>query len=61
MEHAESGDGTTIAFDRSGRGPPVVLVASALADHRDARRLARHLSTHFTGVQLRPPGAWRQR
>ncbi|HEX2275033.1 MAG TPA: alpha/beta hydrolase [Acidimicrobiales bacterium] len=48
MDYTRSRDGTQIAYDRSGSGPPVVLVASALADHRDARRLARHLSEHFT-------------
>ena len=48
MEYTKSRDGTTIAYERSGSGLPVVLIASALADHRDARRLARHLSGHFT-------------
>jgi len=27
MEHVTSNDGTTIAFDRQGAGPPVVLVS----------------------------------
>ena len=48
MEHTESRDGTTLAYERSGSGPAIVIIASALADHRDARRLARHLSEHFT-------------
>jgi pimeloyl-ACP methyl ester carboxylesterase len=48
MEFVRSEDGTRIAYERSGSGPPVVLVASALADHGDARRLARHLSQNFT-------------
>lgn len=48
LESVTSADGTAIAYQRSGSGPPVVLVSSALADHRDANRLARHLSAHFT-------------
>lgn len=48
MEHVISRDGTTIAYERLGDGPPLVIVASALADHHDAKRLARHLAGHFT-------------
>ena len=48
MEYATSADGTKIAFDRSGTGPPVVVIAPALADHADAKRLARHLAERFT-------------
>ena len=29
METVTSGDGTNIAFDRSGEGPPVILVGGA--------------------------------
>ncbi|EHR61453.1 alpha/beta fold hydrolase [Saccharomonospora cyanea] len=43
-------DGTPIAFQRSGQGPAVVLVASALADRRDTRKLAALLSQHHTVV-----------
>jgi pimeloyl-ACP methyl ester carboxylesterase len=45
-----SADGTTIAFEHSGTGPVVVLVAQALSDRRDNRRLASLLSTSFTVV-----------
>ncbi|MFD7744896.1 alpha/beta fold hydrolase [Streptomyces sp. NPDC059698] len=45
-----SADGTTIAFDKSGEGPAVILVASALADRSDAKRLAALLAEHFTVV-----------
>ena len=48
MDYTRSRDGTRIAYERSGSGPPIVLIASALADHRDAKRLARHLSENFT-------------
>ncbi len=43
-----SRDGTIIAYEQSGKGPVVVLVASALADRGAARRLAKHLSEQFT-------------
>lgn len=45
-----SADGTTIAFESSGTGPVVILVSSALADRRDARRLAGHLASRFRVV-----------
>ncbi|MET9591851.1 alpha/beta hydrolase [Streptomyces sp. NPDC006516] len=45
-----SADGTEIAFEQSGLGPPVVLVASALADRSDTTKLARLLAEHFTVI-----------
>ena len=48
MAEVTSLDGTTIAFERTGTGPPLVVVSSALADRSDARRLARRLAEHFT-------------
>ncbi|MEV0124733.1 alpha/beta fold hydrolase [Streptomyces sp. NPDC050703] len=45
-----SADGTEIAFEQSGRGPAVVLVASALADRSDTARLAALLAQHFTVI-----------
>ncbi|MBK3556847.1 alpha/beta hydrolase [Streptomyces sp. MBT56] len=45
-----SADATTIAFDKSGEGPAVILVASALADRSDAKKLAGLLAEHFTVV-----------
>jgi uncharacterized protein YndB with AHSA1/START domain/pimeloyl-ACP methyl ester carboxylesterase len=45
-----SRDGTTIAFERSGRGPPVILVAAALADRAGTTGLARLLSGSFTVI-----------
>jgi pimeloyl-ACP methyl ester carboxylesterase len=52
MDHVISRDGTRIAYERLGDGPPLVIVASALADHHDAKRLARHLAEHFTVVNF---------
>jgi pimeloyl-ACP methyl ester carboxylesterase len=43
-----SRDGTTIAYEQSGRGPVAVLIASALADRSDTRKLANRLSESFT-------------
>ncbi|MFD6168340.1 alpha/beta fold hydrolase [Streptomyces coeruleorubidus] len=45
-----SADGTGIAFEQSGSGPAVVLVASALADRSDTTRLAALLAEHFTVI-----------
>ncbi len=45
-----SKDGTTIAYEQSGSGPVLVLVSAALADRGGTRRLANHLSKHFTVI-----------
>ncbi|QIQ03697.1 alpha/beta fold hydrolase [Streptomyces liangshanensis] len=45
-----SADGTEIAFEQSGSGPALVLVASALADRSDTTRLAALLAPHFTVI-----------
>jgi pimeloyl-ACP methyl ester carboxylesterase len=50
-EHSvASRDGTTIAFEQSGTGPPLILVAAALSDRKDARKLAALLAPHYTVV-----------
>lgn len=52
MNTVTSADGTTIAFDRAGQGPPVILVAGATAKRADpgnsdlAERLARRFTTY---------------
>jgi pimeloyl-ACP methyl ester carboxylesterase len=43
-------DGTTIAFEESGSGPAIILVASALADRSDTVKLASELSPRFRVV-----------
>lgn len=45
-----SRDGTTIAYEQSGSGPVLILVAAALADHSGTVRLAKHLSAHFSVI-----------
>jgi pimeloyl-ACP methyl ester carboxylesterase len=45
-----SRDGTTIAYEQSGAGPALIIVASALSDRSDARKLAGLLSSRFTVI-----------
>jgi pimeloyl-ACP methyl ester carboxylesterase len=45
-----SKDGTTIAFEQSGKGPTVVLVSAALADRDGTAKLAKLLSQNFTVI-----------
>ena len=48
METVKSADGTTIAFDQLGEGPPLVLVAGASCDRSIDAPLAEALARHFT-------------
>ena len=48
MSEVRSKDGTSIAFDRSGEGPPIILVLGALNDRSSAAPLAATLAVHFT-------------
>lgn len=50
MQTVTSKDGTEIAYDRSGEGQPVILVAGALGDrsHPIMAQLAERLAPHFT-------------
>ena len=48
MNDVASKDGTTIAFDRSGAGRPVILVGGALSDRSAAVPLAAILAPRFT-------------
>ncbi len=48
MSKVLSKDGTTIAFDRSGEGPALILVTGAIATRADAASLAASLAPHFT-------------
>ena len=45
-----SKDGTKIAYEQSGTGPLVILVASSLADRSDSKRLAALLASQFTVI-----------
>jgi pimeloyl-ACP methyl ester carboxylesterase len=48
--YVTSADGTEIAFDRLGEGPPVVLIGGIFCDRRRTQELADHLATRFTVV-----------
>ena len=48
MENVTSKDGTTIAFDRSGSGPPVILVSGGSVDRMANSPLGDQLATDFT-------------
>ena len=48
MNTVTSRDGTTIAYDRSGEGSPLVLVGGALSDRAAAGSLAEVLAPRFT-------------
>lgn len=48
MEMIQSADGTTIAFDQLGAGPPLVLVSGAACDRRVDAPLADALAQRFT-------------
>src|SRR4051794_8346671 len=50
QKSARSKDGTIIAYEQTGSGPTVILVAAALADRGGARRLAGHLAVQFTVI-----------
>ena len=49
-EHVTSADGTAIAFDRWGAGPPVVLLGGILQDRGTMAPLARALADHLTVI-----------
>jgi len=48
MNRTQSSDGTVIAFDHSGTGPPVILVVGAFPDRSSTKTLASRLGSHFT-------------
>lgn len=52
METVISQDGAPIAFQRSGKGPPLVLVHGTTADHTRWRMVLPALEQHFTVCAL---------
>lgn len=48
MEKIESIDGTVIAFDQIGDGPPIIVVAGAACDRAIDVPIAEALANHFT-------------
>lgn len=51
MNKVTSADGTPIAYERSGDGPPVIMVGGALNDRGSAVPLAESLTPHFSVVR----------
>ena len=51
MEYVRSADGTSIAFERSGSGPALVVVNGALSVGTPANPLGPYLNPHFTLVR----------
>jgi len=64
MSHVVSKDGTAIAFEKSGAGPPLILVDGALCYRASgpARPLAALLASQFTvfAYDRRGPGRKRR-
>src|SRR5215471_10953807 len=50
MQHVLSGDGTSIAFESKGAGPPVVFLVGAFNDHTTGAELALALAGRFTVI-----------
>ena len=50
MHTVTSADGTTIAYDRTGDGPPVILVGGAVGARPREAGLAQQLAPEFTAV-----------
>lgn len=50
VETVQSKDGTTIAYERQGKGPMLILVSGALSDRRSGSALAGMLAEHFTVI-----------
>jgi len=48
METTQSADGTIIAYDRSGTGPPLVVVMGAFCNRHTTKSLSALLREHFT-------------
>ena len=48
FQEVASPDGTPIAFDRLGDGPPVIVVCGAMCDRALMRPTAEELAKHFT-------------
>jgi pimeloyl-ACP methyl ester carboxylesterase len=48
MDHVTSKDGTSIAYDRHGSGPAVILVGGAFVDRSENAPLAAELAARFT-------------
>ena len=48
MQHIRSSDGTSIAYEKTGEGPPLIIIGGSLGDHRFYVPLAGELARRFT-------------
>jgi pimeloyl-ACP methyl ester carboxylesterase len=48
MQHVTSKDGTSIAYEKLGQGPALVIVCGVLGDHQQHEGLTRLLAEYFT-------------
>jgi len=48
VQHVRSKDGTSIAYEKTGQGPDLIIIGGALGDHRFYIPLATELAKHFT-------------
>ena len=48
MQHVTSQDGTSVAFEKIGQGPALVIVGGVLGDHTQQAGLAQLLASDFT-------------
>jgi pimeloyl-ACP methyl ester carboxylesterase len=48
MQEVRSTDGTRIAYEKTGHGPPLVIIGGSLGDHRFYMPLAAELADHHT-------------
>jgi pimeloyl-ACP methyl ester carboxylesterase len=48
MQHVTSKDGTSIAYEKTGQGPALVIVGGVLGDHAQQAGLAQLLASDFT-------------
>jgi pimeloyl-ACP methyl ester carboxylesterase len=48
VQHVRSADGTQIAHEKTGEGPPLIITGGSLGDHRFYIPLAVELAKHFT-------------
>jgi pimeloyl-ACP methyl ester carboxylesterase len=48
VETVQSADGTSLAFERAGAGPAVILIGGALSTRQGASGLAELMAPHFT-------------
>jgi pimeloyl-ACP methyl ester carboxylesterase len=50
MDTVASADGTVIAFDRYGDGPPVIMTVGAFSTRSQTEPLARALAPRYTAL-----------